>query len=100
MLHTVNKSPFETNSLETCLGLAKSGSDILLIEDGVYAATVGTTVSVRIEETMKSSRVYALAPDLKARGIRPDQVIVGVQLIGYDGFVELSVTNETVQCWL
>ena len=44
MLHTVNKSPFETNSLETCLGLAKSGSDILLIEDGGYAATVGTTV--------------------------------------------------------
>ena len=49
---------------------------------------------------MKPSSIYALAPDLKARGIGTDQVIPGVQLVGYDGFVELSVTNETVQCWL
>ena len=100
MLHTVNKSPFETHSLETCLGLAKPGSDILLIEDGVYAATVGTTVSAMVEQTMESSSVFALAPDLKARGIGPDQVIAGIQLVGYDGFVKLSVTNERVQCWL
>ncbi|MED5406932.1 MAG: sulfurtransferase complex subunit TusB [Pseudomonadota bacterium] len=100
MLHTVNKSPFETHSLETCLGLAKPGSDILLIEDGVYAATAGTTMSAMVEQTIESSNVYALAPDLKARGIDPDQVIAGVQLVGYDGFVKLSVMNETVQCWL
>ena len=36
-LHTVNKSPFESATFETCLGLAKSGSTILLIEDGVFA---------------------------------------------------------------
>ena len=34
MLHTVNKSPFEKNSLETCLRLAEDNSSILLIEDG------------------------------------------------------------------
>ena len=100
MLHTVNKSPFETSSLETCLGLAKPGSDILLIEDGVYAATAGTTVSAMVEQTMESSSVFALAPDLKARGLDPDQVIAGIQLVSYEGFVKLSVTNETVQCWL
>ena len=38
MLHTVNKSPFEKNSLETCLRLAEDNSSILLIEDGVYGA--------------------------------------------------------------
>ena len=100
MLHTVNKSPFETHSLETCLGLAKPGSDILLIEDGVYAATAGTAVSAMVEQTMESSSVFALAPDLKARGLDPDQVIAGIQLVSYEGFVKLSVTNETVQCWL
>ena len=35
MLHTVNKSPFEKNSLETCLRLSEDNSSILLIEDGV-----------------------------------------------------------------
>ena len=38
MLHTVNKSPFERNALESCLRLAASGSSVLLIEDGVIAA--------------------------------------------------------------
>ena len=42
MLHTVNKSPFERNTLETCLSLAKKGSSILLFEDGVYAAVKGS----------------------------------------------------------
>jgi sulfur relay protein TusB/DsrH len=38
MLHTVNKSPFDSHSLQTCLGLAKAGSDILLIEIALGAA--------------------------------------------------------------
>jgi tRNA 2-thiouridine synthesizing protein B len=37
MLHTVNKSPFERNSLDSCLSHAKAGSSILLFEDGIYA---------------------------------------------------------------
>ncbi len=37
MLHTVNKSPFEKTSLDSCLRFAQEGSAILLLEDGVYA---------------------------------------------------------------
>ena len=37
-LHTVNKSPFNSAAFSTCIGLAKSGSTVLLFEDGVYAA--------------------------------------------------------------
>ena len=36
MLHTVNKSPFEKNSLETCLRLANDKSSIILIEDNDF----------------------------------------------------------------
>ena len=42
MLHTINKSPFEKDSLTTCLRYADSGSSILFIEDAVYACTKGT----------------------------------------------------------
>ena len=41
MLHTVNKSPFSSDALNECARFASNGSDILLIEDGVYAATAG-----------------------------------------------------------
>jgi len=37
-LHTVNKSPFDRSSLETCLRLAGKGNAVLLLEDGVYGA--------------------------------------------------------------
>ena len=44
MLHIVNKSPFTTTSLESCLRVAKPGATILLIEDGVYGALDGSRV--------------------------------------------------------
>ena len=42
MLHTINKSPFEKDSLATCLRYAQKGASILFIEDAVYACTKGT----------------------------------------------------------
>ena len=40
-LHTVNKSPFERNSLRTCLGHLTVGDAVLMIEDGVIGARKG-----------------------------------------------------------
>ena len=60
MLHTVNKSPFEKNSLETCLRLADSNSSILLIEDGVYGALKNTLYEKSIIESdfEKRTKMY------------------------------------------
>ncbi len=98
-LHTVNKSPFDKNSLQVCLSLAKDGSGILLIEDGVYAATKGTTYSARIEDAMKNHKVYALESDLAMRGVR-DRIIDGVEVVDYAGFVDLTAEYSKVQSWL
>ena len=100
MFHTVNKSPYDSSSLRTCLSLAKSGSDLLLIEDGVYGALSGSVHSDSIAEALNSLKVYALGPDLKARGISEDRLVSGIQVVGYDGFVELATGNDKVQSWL
>jgi len=99
MLHTVNKSPFQTNSLERCLDFAKDGGVILLIEDGVYGAMKGSQWTSKVEEAMGSAPVYALSPDVNARGIQ-DQVIDGVKLVDYAGFVDLVAEHSVVQSWL
>lgn len=99
ILHTVNKSPFQNDSLAGCLRVAKEGSAILFIEDGVYAATKGTTVSASVEEALKTHKVYALAPDLETRGVQ-DRVIDGVQQVDYAGFVKLATEYSAVQSWL
>jgi tRNA 2-thiouridine synthesizing protein B len=100
MLHTVNKSPYEKNSLEACLGLSLPGSDILLIEDGVYGAIAGSAAAGKLAEVLKDRQVYVLGSDLKARGIDAAKLIDGVKVVDYSGFVELAASNDRVQAWL
>jgi tRNA 2-thiouridine synthesizing protein B len=99
MLHTVNKSPFEKNTLETCLAYAVKGSAVLLIEDGVYGAMKGTAVSEMVQQAMGDVTVYALEPDVKARGVA-EKMMDGIKLVDYAGFVDLVTENDKVQSWL
>ena len=100
MLHTVNKSPFERNTLQSCLRLAKPGSAILLIEDGVYAALSGTAVSGEIAERMGDFSFYVLGPDIAARGLGESPLIEGLQVVDYGGFVDLVTEHEATNAWL
>jgi tRNA 2-thiouridine synthesizing protein B len=99
MLHIVNKSPFDRGALEACFRFAREGSAVLLIEDGVYAATRDTAVAKQVEEALKNVSIYALAPDLEARGMQ-SRVMDGVRLVDYEGFVDLVVEHNAVQSWL
>jgi tRNA 2-thiouridine synthesizing protein B len=99
MLHIVNKSPFDRNSLESCLRLVTNGSAVLLIEDGVYGATTGTTAAAKVQEAMANVKVYALGADLQARGIA-DRVLDGVTVVDYGGFVDLVAEHSNLQSWL
>lgn len=100
MLHTVNKSPFEKNSLDSALRLAKDGSALLLIEDGVYAAMKGTAVEGKVRDAARRLKVFVLGPDLKARGLEESKVIDGVGVVDYGGFVDLAAENDKVQAWV
>lgn len=97
MLHTVNKSPLGSGSLESALRVAAADSPLLLLEDGVYAARLGTRSEALVVSALRSRPIYALEPDLQARGIK--RVIEGIRVIGYDGFVEL-VEQHPVVPWL
>ena len=99
MLHTVNKSPFEKNSLDTCLRLARPGSAILLLEDGVYAAMRGTEVAEQVEQAAGSCTLFALGPDLEGRGLDAAALIPGIGIVDYAGFVELAVSHDRIQSW-
>ena len=99
-LHTVNKSPFERDSLSSCIRLAAKGCAILLIEDGVFGAMSGTDHSDMVQGAMKDATVYVLGPDLAARGMSEDRVIDGIQVVDYSGFVDLTTKYDTCQSWL
>ncbi len=98
MLHIVNKSPLEKPILDAVLRLAQSGA-LLLIEDAVYAATQGNRAEGKLRDVMGKLKVYALAPDLQARGVA-DRVIDGVATVDYGGFVDLVTEHPNCQSWL
>ena len=98
MLNIINKSPLDRASLDACLQSAESGA-ILLIEDGVYAATKGSAGEGKLKAANGKFKVYALRPDMEARGIA-DRVMDGVTLVDYSGFVDLVAEYQTSQSWL
>ena len=100
ILHTVNKSPFERNSLESCLKFATDGAAVLLFEDGIYAALAGTSVEPMVTGAIGKLQFYVLGPDLKARGFAEDRVIEGISVVDYAGFVDLAAEHDKVQAWL
>ncbi len=99
MLHIVNKSPFQTTSLDSCLRMAQPGHALLLTEDGIYAATVGSAAESQMRRACACLKVYALEPDLDARGMTA-KLIDGVTLVDYAGFVDLTVKYRTSHSWL
>jgi len=96
MLHLVNKSPYDTCSLNTASTIMKSGDQLLLIEDGVY----GAIKSGKAAGLLNGLKVFVLGPDLAARGISEDKLANDIDVIDYAGFVDLVEANDKVQSWL
>ena len=99
MLHIVNKSPSQSRTLESCLRLAQPGSALLLIEDGVYAATQGNADGAALRVACGRLQVYALQPDCDARAVTA-MLAEGITLVDYGGFVDLVAERKTTHSWL
>ncbi len=97
MLYTINKSPLMFGNLNSALRIAPADDPILLYEDGVYAAVAGATSEDTIRQALEQHPVYALQADLEARGLT--SLVDGIQIIDYDGFVELIEEHHVVP-WL
>ncbi len=100
ILHTVNKSPYDRNTLESCLKLASNGCAILLIEDGIYGGLKAGSKASLLQDAVGDKKVFILGPDLKARGIEADRIIEGIEIVDYAGFVDLAAEHDKVSAWL
>ena len=96
ILHLVNKSPYERNSLDTCVAYCREGDAVLLFEDGVYAAIKTGAAAARLN----GLDVSVLGADLAARGIAEDKLVDGVKVVDYGDFVDLVEAKDKVQSWL
>src|SRR3972149_270776 len=67
----------------------EKGCAVLLIEAGIYGALKGTVSTKMVEQALKNHPIYALYPDIEARGMQ-DRVIAGIKLVDYSGVVDLG----------
>ena len=99
VLHLVNRSPHASASLGQCLARAGEGDAVLLLEGGVYAALKDSAFAPALQDALGKLAVHVLAPDLAARGVAAEELIEGLALVDYEGFVELSLRHAPVQSW-
>ncbi|WP_339780419.1 sulfurtransferase complex subunit TusB [uncultured Marinobacter sp.] len=89
-LHILNKAPGHPRSV-ACMGALKPGDALLLTENAVLALAIqGNTAA--------SIRVYALAPDVAARGLgqRPGGAAA---LVDFPAMVDLTAQAQNVISW-
>lgn len=99
VLHLVSRSPGESQAFSQCLGRLGAGDAVLLLEGGVYAALKGSVAASDLREVLAGVGVYALEPDLAARGIGKDELLEGVVRVDYAGFVELTLVHTPILSW-
>ena len=95
ILHTVNKT---SEPLARCLALVASGDAVLLLEDGVYATLDNDGNRSLWDNCSSDTRVFALGPDLAARGIS-DKMLPHINEVTWQEFVALSVESDKVVSW-
>lgn len=94
ILHTVNKSVFNCNTLNECLLTTARNDGVILLEDGVYGA-LKTAHPTEIHEVSW----YVLKEDLLARGLSEELCREGITIVDYAGFVELTEQYKSVCSW-
>jgi tRNA 2-thiouridine synthesizing protein B len=95
-LHIINKSPYQDRSLQDCLRVCKTGDELLLIEDAVYAALAENPYAEQLNDS--GLNLYALSVDLKARGLA-NMDIGSVKQVSDHEFVALTVKHSAIQSW-
>jgi tRNA 2-thiouridine synthesizing protein B len=70
---------------------------IVLMQDGVIGTSKRGTVPEPISNLITMNiPVHVLAPDMKARGIDPDEAIDGVDVIEYNGLVDILAESDKI----
>lgn len=87
VLHILNKPPGHART-RLCLATLAATDALVLIEDAVLASGLET-----------SAAVYALGPDLAARGLAADNGQTGVNVIDYEELVALAAGADKTVSW-
>lgn len=98
-LHLISVSPGTGSALTDGLRAADTGDTVLLTQDGVLGAVSGAASTSLLDAAMsRGISVYALLPDVDARGIA-HRLHPACRLVDDNGFVELTERHPRILSW-
>ena len=95
MLHLIFQSPIDTAIFERI----DSGDVVMFLENAVLRVLQNSSITDRLTQQLGSNRLCVLSNDITVRGIAPEDLIKGFEVIDYAGLVELTVNNPVIQSW-
>ncbi len=95
MLHFIFQSPIDAAVLQRI----DSGDAVVFIENAVLRVLQGGNISSLLTQQLGNNRFYVLSDDIAIRGIAPDQLVKGLEVIDYAKLVELTVNSPVIQSW-
>ena len=95
MLHLISQSPIEAAVLDRI----ETGDSIVFLENAVLRLLQQGDLKETLDRLKSHCRLYVLSDELAVRGIRADELINGIEVIDYTGFVDLTVVHELIQTW-
>jgi len=95
VLHLVFQSPVEIAVLDRI----DAGDDVVFLENAVLRVLQQGNLNDALSELLKSTRLYVISDDIAVRGILPEELVKGMEVIDYGGLVTLTVNNPVIQSW-
>lgn len=95
MLHLIFQSPIDIAVLERM----DSGDVAVFLESAVLGVLQNGRLADVLAAKIGSNRLCVLSEDIAIRGILVSELVIGLEVIDYSGFVNLAVENQLIQSW-
>lgn len=95
MLHLIFTAPLDIAILDRMA----EGDSAVFMDDAALSLLKHGRFNQTLTEKLKTNRLFVIMEDLTARGILPDELTPGLELIDYATLVKLTIDNTQILTW-
>jgi tRNA 2-thiouridine synthesizing protein B len=95
MLHLIFQTPIEKAVLQRM----EAGDSVVFLHNAIFRVLRNGNFAEDLIPLLPTMQFYILADELNIRGIEPERVLSGIEIIDYEGLVKLVVAHSLIQTW-
>ncbi|MDD2661706.1 MAG: sulfurtransferase complex subunit TusB [Methylococcales bacterium] len=95
MLHLIFQPSIEAAILKRI----DAGDVAVFLDNAVLRTLQNSDISSLLTQQLAGNRLCVLLDDISVRGIIPNELVKGIEVIDYAGLVELTASHPVIQSW-